>query len=187
MKSLLSTRIIDLPEGIKIKEKSRQIEVSGPNGVLFRDFSHILVDMKIEKKKRKLVIKVWQGNKKKIASLNTLSTSISNLITGVLIGFRYEMRLVYAHFPINITIADSGKILEIRNFLGEKKVRRVLMAEGVLCLKNEKVKDEIVIQGNDIDLVSISAASIHRACLVKKKDIRKFLDGIYLYKKSLIN
>ena len=187
MKTLLSTRIIDLPKGIKIKEKSRKIEITGPRGVLFRDFSHILVDMKIEKKKSKLILKVWQGNKKKLASLNTISTSISNLITGVLVGFQYEMRFVYAHFPINISIVDDGKILEIRNFLGEKKIRKVLTAEGVICTKNEKVKDEIVIQGNDIDLVSISAASIHRACLVKNKDIRKFLDGIYLSKKSLIN
>ena len=187
MKSLLSTRIIDLPKGIKIKEKSRKIEISGPRGVLYRDFSHVLVDMKIEKKKRKLVLNVWQGNKKKLASLNTISTSISNLITGVLVGFKYEMRFVYAHFPINITIIEDNKILEIKNFIGEKKVRKVLMAEGVICIKNEKTKDEILIQGNDIDLVSISAAAIHRACLVKKKDIRKFLDGIYLSKKSTIN
>lgn len=187
MKSILSTRTIDLPKGIKIKESSRKIEISGPKGVLFRDFGHILVDMKIEKKERKLNLKVWHGNKKKIASLNTISTSISNLITGVMVGFEYEMRFVYAHFPINAAIIDGGKILEIRNFLGEKKIRKVFMAEGVLCIKSEKVKDELVIRGNDIDLVSISAASIHRACLVKKKDIRKFLDGIYVSKKSIIN
>ena len=61
------------------------------------------------------------------------------------------------------------------------------MADGVKCIRSEHVKDEILIQGNDIDLVSASTASVHRACLVKKKDIRKFLDGIYVSKKGLIN
>jgi hypothetical protein len=28
------------------------------------------------------------------------------------------MRFVYAHFPINVNIADGGKTLEVRNFLG---------------------------------------------------------------------
>jgi len=187
MKSLLSTRIINLPEGVRVKKLARKIEITGPNGILLRDFSHILVDMILEKKRKKMSLKVWYGNKRKIASLNTISTSISNLITGVLVGFEYQMKFVYAHFPINITITDNGKTVEIRNFLGEKKIRKVLMANGIVCIKNEKIKDEIVIRGNDIDLVSISAASIHRACLVKKKDIRKFLDGIYVSRKSTIN
>lgn len=30
------------------------------------------------------------------------------------------MRLVYSHFPINVSIEKDGKQLAIRNFLGEK-------------------------------------------------------------------
>ena len=96
------------------------------------------------------------------------------------------MRFVYAHFPINASIGGDGKSIEIRNFLGEKKVRKVEMLDGVTIVRSEKVKDEIVLDGNDIELVSRSCALINQKCHVKKKDIRKFLDGIYVSEKSKI-
>ena len=102
------------------------------------------------------------------------------MILGVTRGFRYTMRLVYAHFPINIAIENGGKIVEIRNFLGEKRVRTVKMLEGVSINRSKEIKDQLIIEGNDIEMVSRSAAHIHQSCLVRKKDIRKFLDGIYV-------
>lgn len=53
------------------------------------------------------------------------------------------------------------------------------MAEGVKVSLSD-VKDEIIIQGNDIQSVSQSAAAITDKCRVKDKDIRKFLDGTSL-------
>jgi len=92
--------------------------------------------------------------------------------------------MVYAHFPINLNIIDEGKGVEIRNFLGEKRVRKIFMSNDVLCEKNESSKDEIILKGNDLSLVSMSASAIQQSCLVKNKDIRKFLDGIYVSEKE---
>ena len=55
---------------------------------------------------------------------------MQNLFKGVTYGFQYKMRLVYAHFPINANIEEDGKLIEIRNFLGEKRVRIVRMLAG---------------------------------------------------------
>ena len=66
--------------------------------------------------------------------LTACAGSVQNLIKGVQAGFEYKMRLVYAHFPINVNIEDGGKLVEIRNFLGEKRVRIVNMLPGALLL-----------------------------------------------------
>jgi large subunit ribosomal protein L9e len=81
------------------------------------------------------------------------------MIIGVTKGFLYKMRSVYAHFPINIIIADDAKSVEIRNFLGEKRVRHVPMLEGVTVVESKAQKDEITIQGSYP--VSFSASSIY--------------------------
>merc|ERR1719387_8793 len=89
------------------------------------------------------------------------------------------VRLAYSHFPINVTIEGGGKYCEIRNFLGEKIVRRIDMLGDTKVSKTD-TKDEIQVEGTDIELVGRSCALINQSCAVKKKDIRKFLDGIYV-------
>jgi len=169
---------------VKIRIKSRKIQITGPRGKLIRDFKHILIDIQYDNKTKKILLKVWFADKKRLSGLSTVSTLLSNSIFGVTSGFQYKMKSVYAHFPINIVTLEEGQGIEIRNFLGEKRVRTVYMASNVMCKKNDKTKDEIVIYGNDLSLVSSSAAKIQRSCLVKNKDIRKFLDGIYVSSKE---
>lgn len=108
------------------------------------------------------------------------------MIKGVTKGFEYKMRFVYAHFPINVNVTNDGTCVEIRNFLGEKLTRRVDMLDGVTVVQSTAQKDEIVLSGNDVQNVSQSAASIQQATKVRNKDIRKFLDGIYVSEKGLV-
>ncbi len=64
---------------------------------------------------------------------------------------------------------------------------------------SEAQKDEVILVGNDVEKVSQSgtppthmcsadflAASIRHSVAVKNKDIRKFLDGIYVSEKSTV-
>jgi large subunit ribosomal protein L9e len=80
------------------------------------------------------------------------------------------MRLVYAHFPINAIPSEDGTSLQVRNFLGEKIVRECPMLEGTKVSLSE-IKDELIIQGNDIEKVSQSAASLTDKTRVKNKDV----------------
>ncbi|KAJ6753437.1 60S/50S RIBOSOMAL PROTEIN L6/L9 [Salix purpurea] len=155
---------MDIPDGVKIKINARVIEVEGPRGKLSRDFKHLNLDFQLikdEEGKRKLKIDAWFATRKTSAAIRTALSHVENLITG-------------------------NTAIEIRNFLGEKKVRKVDMLDGVTILRSEKVKDELVLDGNDIELVSRSAALINQKCHVKNKDIRKFLDGIYVSEKGTV-
>lgn len=60
------------------------------------------------------------------------------------------------------------------------------MREGVTICLSQKQKDELILDGNDIELVSQSAALVQQSTMVKNKDIRKFLDGIYVSQKTTI-
>jgi large subunit ribosomal protein L9e len=103
-------------------------------------------------------------------------------------GFKYKMRYVYAHFPINVNLdknAETGNWeVEIRNFIGEKIVRNVVMQPGVEAEISKNQKDELVLFGNSLEAVSQSAADIQQICRVRNKDIRKFLDGLYVSEKG---
>ena len=72
-------------------------------------------------------------------------------------GFKYKMRFVYAHFPINVAITNKDTRVEIRNFLGEKVIRIVDALGDVTVKRSTDVKDEIVLSGTDIDAVSRTA------------------------------
>ncbi|BBN09967.1 large subunit ribosomal protein L9e [Marchantia polymorpha subsp. ruderalis] len=188
MKVILSSQTMDIPKDVKFEIKAKQIRVKGPRGVLTRDFKHLNLDFQMiqDGEDKKLKVDAWFGSRKTTAAIRTAVSHINNLITGVTKGYRYKMRFVYAHFPINASISNEKDSIEIRNFLGEKKVRRVEMLDDVTVTRSEKVKDELVLEGNDIELVSRSCALINQKCHVKKKDIRKFLDGIYVSEKGSI-
>ncbi|KAL3212078.1 hypothetical protein MRX96_008324 [Rhipicephalus microplus] len=163
MKTIKAEQIVKIPDNVTVSANSRRVRVKGPRGVLTRDFRHIQVDISMIGKKRPSSAKV-----------------------GVTKGFQYKMRTVYAHFPINVTTSENNTLVEIRNFLGEKYIRRVRMQPGVTCVNSTAQKDELILEGNDIELVSRSAARIQQSTLVKNKDIRKFLDGIYVSEKGTV-
>ncbi|KAJ8610832.1 hypothetical protein CTAYLR_006443 [Chrysophaeum taylorii] len=183
MKTILGTRFLDIPEGVDVQVKSRTVTVTGPRGTLSRSFKHVSLDL-VMVSPSKLRIDLWFGTRKQSATIRTISTHIRNMCVGVTQGYLYKMRFVYSHFPINVTL--NQRTVEIRNFLGDKLVRRVPLMEGVDYVRTADVKDQIELSGNDITAVSICAARIRQSCAIKKKDLRKFLDGIFVSWKGAI-
>lgn len=184
MTKISSISTTKIPEGVTLQAKFRKVSVTGPRGTLTKDFSHLQLEFRINKSASTFTVIRWFGTKIPIATINTAISHVKNMIIGVTKGYRYKVRCAYAHFPINVSV--EGQQVEIRNFLGEKRVRRLNVPNSVKVTQTDpsKVKDEVVFDGNDLEEVSHQAALMHQQCLVRKKDIRKFLDGIYVQTKT---
>lgn len=185
MRTINSNQCVKIPRHIKASVRARVVTIKGPRGVLKRSFKHLALDMYMVNK-RNLKVEKWFGAKKELAAVRTVCSHIENMIKGVTMGFQYKMRAVYAHFPINCVTSENNTVIEIRNFLGEKYIRRVKMAPGVTVVNSTAQKDELIVEGNDIEAVSGSAALIQQSTTVKNKDIRKFLDGLYVSEKTTV-
>ena len=187
MKTLVQEEMIKVPRGVKITVKSKKVEVSGKHGTLKRDFKHLPVELWLANGDKEVRVRMYFAKSKQTSCIRSCCSHINNMFEGVQKRYRYTMRMVYAHFPINANITNGGKTIEIRNFLGEKMVRVVDMLPGVTIAKGSgAIKDELIIEGADIDATSRSAALVRQSCLVKDKDIRKFLDGIYVSHHGII-
>merc|ERR1712226_1520742 len=81
-------------------------------------------------------------------------------------GFKYKMRLVYSHFPINAQIAKDGNSITIKNFLGGKQDKHIPMLGGtkVRLTPATEVKDELVFEGNDNAALSQCCARVSQVC-----------------------
>jgi len=185
MRQINAIKSLPIPKGVTVTIKNRKVTVKGPRGVLSRSFQHLRVDLRVEKKAdgvESVKCELWFGNRLQLATMRTVLTHVDNMIQGVTKGFLFKMKYVYAHFPINLVIKDA-KTVEVKNYLGEK-MERVVQLIGDTTAKLSKdidgTKDEITIQGNSLDDVSQSCANIQQIAKVNDKDIRKFLDVVYV-------
>jgi large subunit ribosomal protein L6 len=171
------SKIIQVPDGVEVTMEARKVTVKGEKGTLTRDFSYVPISIDVNGK----TVRVWaEWPRKKEASLvGTIHSHIQNMISGVVKGFSYKLKIVFSHFPISVKVQGSTVLIE--NFTGERRARRVKIIGDV------KVKvegDDIIVQGLNLEDVSQTAANIEQATKVKKKDPRVFLDGIYVFERN---
>ncbi len=164
-----------IPQGVEIAVAGNVITVKGKLGELKKEFK--LRDVKTAQKEGKFLVGMENGGirRKETAYLGTIAAHVKNMVVGVTRGYEYKMKVVYAHFPINVSV--EGARLTIKNFVGEKTPRHAAILAGT---KVDVKGQDITVNGIDIEKVGQTCANIEQATRIRKRDSRVFQDGIYL-------
>ncbi|MEM0128052.1 MAG: 50S ribosomal protein L6 [Thermoplasmatales archaeon] len=168
---------IDVPEGVSVRQNKFELEVQGKKGKVVKNFKNEYA--KVELKDNKVHIYLLRGKRSDLAVLGTWQSIIESAMTGVTKGFVYTMKIVYAHFPVKVTVKGNQVMLD--NFLGEKSARVISVpAEAKVTVKG----DTVTIEGCDLETLGNAAAKIEKMSKIKGFDPRVFQDGIYIVRKG---
>ena len=168
---------IEIPETVVVKYENYALTVNGPLGELKREFKHDKIKMSVEK--NKVVIYSPLPKKKDYATAGTWKAHVKNMIKGVTEGFEYHLKILYAHFPMKVTV--KGDTVVIENFLGEKSPRYAKIFGNT---KVEVKGDTVIVKSINKEHAGQTAANIEKATRIKDRDPRVFQDGIYIVKKG---
>jgi len=170
---------ITIPQDVQVEiTPPAYLRVKGKLGVVERDFSHAGAELSLDT--GLLKIKVYGRGRNCLARLGTVKANIKNMIIGVTQGYTYRLKIVQSHFPISVKVQGNNLIVE--NFTGEKYPRVIRLPDGV---KVQVKGDDVIVSGIDKFLVGLAASRIEQGSRITRKDLRKFLDGIYIYEKKI--
>ena len=167
------SEMVEVPAQVKVTIEPTLVKVKGPKG----EVSRIMKDKRVQitHEGNNVVLKSAKATKREKKILYTFAAHLRNMITGTAYGFRYEMKICAAHFPMNVSV--SGSQLIIKNFIGEHMPRTLTLRKGVTV----KVNGDIVqIESADKELAGMTASDIELLTRIRHHDRRIFQDGIFL-------
>lgn len=170
---------IPIPAGVTVKVApgGNHTTVKGPKGTLERPFRSLAVQVRVEG--ASVIVRKELPRRKEKALAGTYAAHIQNMIKGVTNGWSYQMKAVFNHFPIKMTL--HGDEFHVENFLGERAPRVARVVPGVkITVKGA----DVTLEGVDLAAVSQTAANIENCTKIRNKDIRVFQDGVYITQKG---
>ncbi len=168
---------IGIPEGITAEIEDDVLVIKKEGKVLKRKLN-ALIDIKIEDGKIILSAKRMRRTEKRL--FGTFKAHVKNMIKGLTESFVYKLQVANVHFPMNVIYDKENNEIVVKNFLGEKKDRRIKLVDEV----DVKVDKEIIeVSCFDIEKAGHSATKIEKGAKVRNKDRRIFQDGIFIIEK----
>lgn len=168
---------VAIPAGTEVRMEGNAFSVKGKLGEVRRTLELGRVVPKIGD--GRVVLSVEKPRKVDGAQLGTVAAHLRNMVEGANNGYTYKLKILFAHFPINVSV-EKGLVV-IKNFIGEKNPR---YARIVGDIKVEVKAPEMTVRGIDIEAVGQTAANIEQATRIRKKDKRVFGDGIFITSKG---
>jgi large subunit ribosomal protein L6 len=168
---------IEIPKGVEANINGNSLMVKGKEGEIVRKFN--INKLEFEIKNNKILVGRKKATKNEKKMINTNSAHIKNMINGVQKKFEYNLKICFSHFPFTVEL--KGKEILIKNFLGEKVPRKIIIKEGVEVHLD---KQNITVKSVDRELAGQTSADLEKVTKVRNRDRRVFQDGIYLTNKA---
>ncbi len=166
-----------MPEGVTAAMEGNTLIITGPKGENRRHFKHVDLTLGIVDGKVQVYCRLPSIKQK--ALCGTWAAHVRNMVNGAKEGFEYELKIVYAHFPIKTSVKEDKFLVE--NFLGERFPRTARIMPNVIV----KAKgDQVLVSGSDKEYVGQTAVNIELATKIRGYDPRVFQDGIYIVRKG---
>lgn len=168
---------VEVPSGVNCTIHRNQVTLKGKKGELMRQFPHKKIIVGVDG--NQITVSAKKATKADKTMIGTFQSHLKNMVWGVMEGHVYKLKICSGHFPMNVSV--TGNEFIIKNFLGEKVPRKLKLSPGV----SVKVEgQEVVVEGNALELVSQTAANIELLTRIRNRDLRVFQDGIYIITKD---
>lgn len=168
---------IDIPKGISASVEEDVLIMKKNDKELKRKLI-ALIDVKV--KGDKIIVSSDRVRKIERRLFGTFKAHVRNMIKGLEDGFMFKLQVANVHFPMNVSFDKENNEFVVKNFLGEKKDRRIKLLEGT----DVKIdKETIEITSHDIEKAGDAATRIEKGTKVRNKDRRIYQDGIFIVEK----
>lgn len=164
---------IELPDGVTAEQKNSGLLVKGPQGEVEKIFPHPKVTITIEG--NKIILKATKVSKRERTIVGSFIAHIGNMIQGVQEPYIYNLAICSGHFPMNVSVANEEVV--IKNFLGESIPRKVAIIKGTTVKVDGK---EVIVNSPDKSAAGQMAARIEKLCRITNRDLRIFMDGVWI-------
>lgn len=164
---------VNLPEDVDAEYQDGVLKLSQNGTEVEKTLDHARVQVEVSDEE---VVISTESEKRNVTSIvNSFKSHVQNMVEGLENPHKYELKAVYAHFPM--TVKKQGNKVLVENFMGERKAREAeIMDNADVQIDGE----EITVTSPSKEAASQTAARIEQLSKKGNRDPRTFQDGIYI-------
>jgi large subunit ribosomal protein L6 len=147
--SRIGKKPIKIPSGVKVRQENSSITVEGPKGTLKREIPR---EIGVSVNSDEIAVNMLSTNRQTRSLFGLTRTLISNMITGVSVGFQKQLEIS----GVGYRAESDGKLLKL--FVGFSTPLRYALPEGI-SIKIEK-QVSLTVSGINKEQVGMVAADI---------------------------
>ena len=171
------TREVMLPENTTASIEGNILTIKASAGEVSRTFGQRRISISVHEKK--ISLESSRSSKEDKKMMGSVMAHIRNMLEGSHKKHNYTLKICSGHFPMNISV--SGNKFIVKNFLGEKVPRTLVLKHGA----DVKIEGELIhVTSTNKETAGQVSADIEQLTRRPGYDSRVFQDGCYIISKD---